>query len=279
MDHELDICDQLQADLYKLEAKDMGFAQSLMTSVRTRGFATEKQLHWLNVMLAKTRGEDGKTREAVGDLAGVYALFETAKTHLKHPAIVLGYTRGGRPCELKINVAGPRASVPGALNVKDVATDTWFGRVMPDGTFEHSRRDPPPTNVGIVLRDFSAAPARVAGEHGHLTGKCCFCNRALSDENSTAVGYGKTCAEHFGLPWGAKATKAAQAALPIPVVTAPVDRDYAAYVLSSDELERLGIGPSVNLDAAAEESVMGASLRDVADDWMEMVWEHEQGGL
>ena len=26
--------------------------------------------------------------------------------------------------------------------------------------------------------------------------------RALSDDRSTAVGYGPICADHFGLPWG-----------------------------------------------------------------------------
>ena len=54
-----------------------------------------------------------------------------------------------------------------------------------------------------LLTRFAADPAKVASEHGALTGSCCFCNKALKDERSTQVGYGSTCAKHYGLPWGA----------------------------------------------------------------------------
>jgi hypothetical protein len=45
-----------------------------------------------------------------------------------------------------------------------------------------------------------------------LMDKCCFCNKLLSDERSAAVGYGHTCATNWGLPWGAKAARAANEA-------------------------------------------------------------------
>jgi hypothetical protein len=35
--------------------------------------------------------------------------------------------------------------------------------------------------------------------------------RALSDDRSTAVGYGPICADHYGLPWGEAAAPAAEA--------------------------------------------------------------------
>lgn len=52
------------------------------------------------------------------------------------------------------------------------------------------------------LREFAARPAEVATEHGRLTGRCCFCRNKLPAEESTAAGYGRICADHFGLPWG-----------------------------------------------------------------------------
>lgn len=47
-------------------------------------------------------------------------------------------------------------------------------------------------------------PEGTAAAYGHLTGACCFCRRALSDERSVSVGYGPVCADHFGLAWGVK---------------------------------------------------------------------------
>lgn len=218
---------QLTRNLHKLSANDATFARSLITSVERGGFATEKQTFWLGKMLAKSNGESETKVEAVGDLARVYAMFETAKTHLKKPAIVLGYQRNGHQCELKIYVAGERSSTPGALQVKDL-DGTWWGRVHQNGNFEQSRRDPPPFTVTDVLKRFSADPVAQASAHGHLTGKCCFCNRTLTDERSTAAGYGPVCASHFGLEWGAKAQSGPVAADPEPEDYDDRDDDYAA---------------------------------------------------
>lgn len=149
------------------------------------------------------------TAAKVGDLSGILALFNSAKQHLKYPAIVLGLpalTDG-----IRISVAGERARFPGSLTVvrgekpEDGERRGWLGRVHRDGTYE-----PAPAERGGLLsraiekklREFAAEPARIAAEHGRLTGRCCFCNRALTDERSTAVGYGQTCAGHFGLTWG-----------------------------------------------------------------------------
>lgn len=194
----------LTGTIKNLGEKDATFARSLIHSVEGRGFATEKQTYWLDQMLKKANGESGTTTVAVGDLGAVYQMFETAKAHLKSPKIVLGYSNAGRTSELTIYVAGPQSRTPGALQVKD-ADGTWWGRVHQDGNFEQSRRDPPPLGVTDILQRFAANPVGEASAHGFLTGKCCFCNRKLTDERSTAVGYGPVCAEHFGLAWGAKA--------------------------------------------------------------------------
>jgi len=148
---------------------------------------------------------------AVGNLGGVLALFAKAKQHLKFPAIVLDVPEAN--VVVRLTVAGPKAKVPGSVTVCENDRNTtndygdpsreWLGRVTVDGGFQPSRA----TNgrapaIAKRLGELAANPAKVASEYGRLTGACCFCSRPLKDERSTAVGYGQTCAAHFGLPWG-----------------------------------------------------------------------------
>lgn len=224
--------------LRALEGDDRKFLQSLIFSAETRGM-TPKQEHWAERMVQKaTTGSD----TTMGDLAPINALFAKAAKHLNRPAIVLGYRVATETREIKVYPAGERSRTPGAIQVKDVGDGRWFGRILTDGNFEHSRRDPPPSGVSAVLREFAADPAGTAAAHGHLTGRCCFCNRKLSDERSTAVGYGKTCSEHFGVPWGAKVANLAQdGRLPLGAPTARLEReaDYSMGVeVLRDQWER-----------------------------------------
>jgi hypothetical protein len=142
-----------------------------------------------------------RSTEAVGNLTGILALFDTARQHLRHPAIVLDGFR--------VSVAGARSAHPGSLNITSLERSEpgrygmqrrWFGRVNLDGTFQPGRDAP--ANLADALRRFAADPAREAAAYGHRHEACCFCNRALTDPRSTIVGYGPICADHFGLPWG-----------------------------------------------------------------------------
>ncbi len=47
-------------------------------------------------------------------------------------------------------------------------------------------------------------PVRLAVRCAKLMNRCTFCNLPLEDERSKAVGYGATCANSWGLPWGDK---------------------------------------------------------------------------
>jgi hypothetical protein len=142
--------------------------------------------------------------EDVGNLAGVLGLFAKAKAHLKYPKIVLSVPEINET--IKINVAGDRAMVPGSLNVVSTTKidargrNVWYGRIHIDGRYECSGN----ANDAVTkrLREFATDPVKVAGDHGRLTGNCCFCHLPLKDERSTAVGYGKICASHYSLPWG-----------------------------------------------------------------------------
>jgi hypothetical protein len=129
-------------------------------------------------------------------LSGVIDLFDTAVQHLKRPAIVAEGIRLSR--------CGARSAYTGAVNVTSAEGDydgrTWYGRIERDGTLR-SGRDMTDA-VRALLERLAADPAGFAAAHGRLTGNCCFCRKALTDERSTAVGYGPVCADHFGLPWG-----------------------------------------------------------------------------
>ena len=137
----------------------------------------------------------------VGDLSGLISLFNAAKDHLKYPKIRLLAPSGQ---VVVLSVAGGKSQYPGTILVVDEGRypdNKYFGRLFPDGRWSAGRAAT--TEVLDLLRRLAADPATVAAEYGKLTGNCCFCRKALSDERSKAVGYGSTCAEHFNLPWGA----------------------------------------------------------------------------
>lgn len=204
----------LRAVLPMLKNGDANFATSLITQYDRKGNLSPKQ--WPHVLKLvekahKPQGDD-RRREDVGDLSRIIELFDRAKQHLKNPAIVLAVPEIGADFLLRINVAGDRARVPGSLNVcsgEKISSPgeqrDWYGRILRDGVFEISNRTSIPTKPLVDrLREFSCDPIKVASEHGKLTGRCCFCNRALADERSTAQGYGPICADRFGLSWGKK---------------------------------------------------------------------------
>ncbi|HZV20878.1 MAG TPA: DUF6011 domain-containing protein [Hyphomicrobiales bacterium] len=192
----------LKSAVPQLSPSDQCFANDLLYSFHNRGKLSEKQWFWVD-KLAKRASEPKPERikTKVGDLAGVLDLFAKAKRKLKRPAIVLSVADLG---EIRICVAGETARVPGSLNVKDNAPwgeGNWYGRILLDGHFEASPKVETPAPLLPKLKAFAAEPAKVAAEHGRLTGRCCFCGTALTDERSTAVGYGKTCSLNWGLPY------------------------------------------------------------------------------
>jgi len=162
---------------------------------------------------------------AVGSLDGIIALFDKAAARLKFPAVVLA-VRGSTGLDgIRVSRAGSRSKAPGSLNVTSAQRDeseygrTWYGRVTLDGQFQPSRDCVPA--IAEAIKAFAANPAKVASEYGKvkrlqvqqedgsykMVGQCCFCMKALTDERSTAVGYGKICAGHYGLPWGCTEAK------------------------------------------------------------------------
>lgn len=197
----------LQAGLPSLARKDQDFAMSLAASITERlnngAIATDKQRYWLETLNQRASGQAAPERatSVIGDLQGLNQLFGKAAQHLKAPAIVIGLA--GQ--EIRISRASSEAKVPGSLNVATNAPfgeSVWFGRILDSGLFEASPRAETPAGLIAGLQAFAADPAKMAAQHGKLAGKCCFCNRPLTDARSASVGYGKKCANNFGLAWG-----------------------------------------------------------------------------
>lgn len=210
---------ELVTVLPALPPSQQSFAASLIEQSNRRALS-EKQLFWVNklVQQASQPTPVAPATAQIGDLSGILALFSTARQHLKFPAITLGVPAAS--LAVRINVAGPSAKFPGTLNVvkseRDETTGRrdWYGRVKLNGAYEPAQKASE-ISMAITARlvEFAANPARVAAEHGKLNGVCCFCGLTLGPRpgstkpsatalKSLAVGYGKDCAEHFGLPWG-----------------------------------------------------------------------------
>lgn len=196
----------------QLTGRSLEFANSLLAWHGRRGL-TAAQARWVPQLIERAQNPAAERPTVeVGSLQPVVELLERAKRHLRHPAILMlanGMT-------LRLSIAGPRSRNAGSVNVAGTgsfAERDWYGLVKPDGTFEPCRRYDAPTQQAVAqaLRELAADPAAAAARYGHLTGVCCFCNQALTDERSTAVGYGSTCAGHYGLPWGVRAAAAARA--------------------------------------------------------------------
>ena len=161
---------------------------------------------WLH---KKAMGRQAPVASGTFNLTGLKTLFANAATHLKRPAIVLALPTGD---EVRVSLAGPASRYAGQIMVSSPEYGgAYYGRVADDGSFFDGRDSS--ESVKSLLLDLSVDAAACAARHGHLTGKCCFCNKSLTDEKSTAVGYGSTCAKKFHLPWGARAAAAASNAL------------------------------------------------------------------
>lgn len=184
----------------RVSAKDKEFVSSLVTQHKSRGLS-EKQWYWVT-KLAMAVLKAASPDVPLADFAPVYAMFAKAQEHLKHPKVNLSLPSGAG---IKLYVSTARSRVPNVLNIVDHDGYQWFGRIYPDGRWEQGTGDPSLVGeVEAMLKRLASSPEEVAAEYGKLTGNCCFCNRSLSDDRSTDVGYGSTCAKRFGLKWGKK---------------------------------------------------------------------------
>jgi Family of unknown function (DUF6011) len=203
---------QLQAllDAGQIPERDFAFTTSLINaSLSSRG-ATLKQAEWIERLVARFSAPlvaaPTPTTSALPTMAGVVAFLARARERgLKFPKLWLRLPNGW---DLRLSIAGPNSKTPGFIVLTDgeaFGSNRFYGKVSPAGELRLGRDgNEVASDLTTLLTRVANEPAKVASEFGHLTGHCCFCSLKLTDERSTFVGYGKTCAKKFGLAWGAK---------------------------------------------------------------------------
>ncbi|MBY0562460.1 DUF6011 domain-containing protein [Hyphomicrobium sp.] len=189
----------LEANLHDLtSARSNAFAQDLIAQYKQTKRLSDKQWDWVAKLLGYATRPDPEVKD-VGDMAGAIALFDKAGKTLKFPAVVISQD----DLTVRISVAGSRSKAPGSLNVtsnEKYPDNTFYGRISRAGAFEINPAADGQKDILVgLLKEFASDPAGAASRHGHLTGRCCFCNLPLKQRQSTAVGYGETCAQNWGL--------------------------------------------------------------------------------
>lgn len=195
--------------------KGYKFADELYAKAGKYGLS-EEQWKWVHILAvegkAKQSGQSAPAQPrptvSVGSLRGLKELLAKAKQRLKYPKIRLRV--GGRIVALE-------AARDGSVRITDTERRVYsakygrelpvfYGKVDTEGKFEPFQKNPL-NGLSEMLRKMAEDPAATAAEYGRLTGACCFCGRKLTTTESTTVGYGPDCAEHYGLPWGTKVAK------------------------------------------------------------------------
>lgn len=138
--------------------------------------------------------------KVANDLTAALNLFKKAAAHLKFPKVRLQLDDGS---PVVLALAGPKSKYAGQIMITDggpYGESKWYGVVNTTGAWKSGKENNPA--VLELVKEFAADPVGVATAYGKLIGSCCFCGKKLTDERSTSVGYGGTCAAHWGMPWG-----------------------------------------------------------------------------
>lgn len=203
IDARTQLLDALEEVPCPLSGRDADFAQSLCEQSYRRELSDKQKPHFWRLW-AKALGVAPATPAPVPvNATGIEALLRSAGSRLKYPAVKLRTEAG---TYLRVSIAGNRSNNPGAINIVGEGTypDRPFYGWIKDGAYvpHHNVQDFAATAIGAALQAFAADPAGIASAYGKRTGACCFCSRRLDDARSVEVGYGPTCADHYGLPWG-----------------------------------------------------------------------------
>ena len=126
-------------NLNKLNAKDRAFAESLFAQLHKKNGKglSDKQWFWVKTLAERATAPAPAPAAQLGDMAGLYGLFEKAAAKLKRPAIVVATPVGA----VKLSLAGKQAKHPGTVNVAEdgpFGEARFYGRIAKDGAFTAS---------------------------------------------------------------------------------------------------------------------------------------------
>lgn len=134
------------------------------------------------------------------DFAALFNMFHKAKERLFYPSItfpVPGDLPGVEPIIVKLYLAKK-----GYIAI--MLEDAYSGKITPaNATYPAIfRMYIPSMNVKREIWKFCKDPLAGVKMKGQRYNSCCFCRQQLTNAASLFAGYGPTCADNFGLPWG-----------------------------------------------------------------------------
>lgn len=175
-----------------------------------RSSHSEAQLAWVHILVVESESkEDNGVRRSrsvvMPSLQRIRELFARANSAgLRAPKVRMDIPGVGR---VQLTIAGPRSKLAGQIVVTDgggFGENRYYGHIRMEPETPDRFQAGALCTPGVVrsLIDLALDPAGAASAYGKITGSCCFCALDLTDARSIAVGYGPTCADNYGLPWG-----------------------------------------------------------------------------
>jgi len=187
----------LTDNFLKLPEKDRAFALSLITQAKKRDLS-EKQWFWVTKLVNDVTAPPKSVElPFVGPRDALDALFDKAKKNLKFPSFTLDCPEVG---SVEFYRCSSTAMKPNSIAVGQ--QKKRLGWIVGD-RFEWKQGVTESPKLIRFVQVLLNNPVKTVADFGKMSGRCCFCNRVLSDPQSTAAGYGKRCAEVWGLPFGA----------------------------------------------------------------------------
>ena len=179
--------DEQAAKIVKTEIKSE-FGQKL-AAINPANLTTGQRF-WLHKLAQQSQQQE--KIEITGLYSSLQTMLARAGERLQKPQVRM---LGPEKEELKLYPAAQDSNWKGFLFI--YLAGQSVGSIDREGKFRP--RQNCPDWVAPALERFAAAPIPTAREYGQLTGRCCFCNRRLTDEISVQQGYGPVCAENYGL--------------------------------------------------------------------------------
>jgi len=220
--NQLKLAQELEAGLDKLNSSDKSFAESMLKGFSKHGSFTEKQLPYVEKLLGVI--VSGYPKSSISPLIGLEKIYEFVMgSKLKYPKFMTTFLYDhGLDSPLpkpKIPVMFSRAGISSKYSGNVLVTDggvypknKFYGSIDKSGVFT-------PAFATAMLAETALScfhshlelvnsdiPGAIAN-YGNLTGSCCFCHKALDNDDSVAVGYGPVCAKNYGLPYGTSKKK------------------------------------------------------------------------
>ena len=183
--------------------KTNGFAESLFNHFKKKGQLSDKQWTWV-IKLVDQAQNPPKPEDKLPNINGVYSLMKRAMSakSKSFPKLWLKLNDS----DLKISRATNKSRHRGQLFLSNGEwgnENIYFGRIDTNGDLYLSSNGKEVKDELIdLLTRLVNDPEKVASEYGKLTGNCFACHKQLTDDRSIEVGYGKVCANKFGLNWG-----------------------------------------------------------------------------